>query len=166
MAANVSATAGDAPEPPRAIPLSRTAKAARTCGVGNGRPIPPLCDMTRNSCSPRISSSVSSVSLPWPTWVVRPYTASLRARARSTTARLAAIASRTPSASSTCAPSTIASKSSRASGFSVMVTVLMDCSDIAEGVQGEVRPTSSDILTAQEFGGLSKGEALLAAGQR
>ena len=41
--------------------------------------------MTRYICSPRISSSLRRVSLPWPTWVVMPYTASLLANARSTT---------------------------------------------------------------------------------
>jgi hypothetical protein len=55
-----------------AIPLSRTASAAGTWSVGSDGPMPPLWDMTRNICSPRISSSVSRVSLPWPTCVVRP----------------------------------------------------------------------------------------------
>ena len=62
----------EAPDPPRAIPLSRTANAARTRGAGSGGPIPPLCDLTMNICSPRISSSVIRVSLPWPICVVRP----------------------------------------------------------------------------------------------
>ena len=72
IAASTSATATPAPDPPRAIPFSRTARAARTIGAGSGGPIPPLCDRTRKCCSPRICSSVSLVSLPWPTWVVRP----------------------------------------------------------------------------------------------
>ena len=72
IATRISATATPAPDPPRAIPFSRTARAARTTSAGSGGPIPPPCDMTRNCCSPRISCSVSRVSLPWPTWVVRP----------------------------------------------------------------------------------------------
>ena len=107
------------------MPLSRTVRAARTCGVGSAGPTPPLWDITRNICSPRICSSVSRVSLPCPTCVVIPYTASLRARERSTTSLLAAITSRALLASSTLAPSTMASRSSRASGSSVIVTTVM-----------------------------------------
>ena len=72
IAARISAAATLAPDPPRAMPFRRTARAARTIAAGSGGPIPPLCDTTRKRCSPRISSSVSRVSLPWPTWVVRP----------------------------------------------------------------------------------------------
>jgi hypothetical protein len=41
IATSASATAGEAPDPPRASPLSRTASAARTCAVGQQRPDPP-----------------------------------------------------------------------------------------------------------------------------
>jgi hypothetical protein len=64
IAARISAAATLAPDPPRAMPFRRTARAARTIAADSGGPIPPLCDTTRKRCSPWISSSVSRVSLP------------------------------------------------------------------------------------------------------
>ena len=72
MLARTSAAARLAPDPPRAMPLRRAARAARTCRVGRGAPTPPACVMTSVSCWRRSWSSDSRTSLPWPTWVVRP----------------------------------------------------------------------------------------------
>ena len=125
MATRTSAAGRPAPEPPRAIPFRRTASAARITAVGSGGPTPPLCDITRKSCSLRISSSVSRVSLPCPTWVVSPYTAAPEVRASATSARPAAICARASSDRFTGAPSTTASRSSIASGPSVILTAAM-----------------------------------------
>ena len=72
IAARISATATPAPDPPRAMPFSRTARAAPHDRGRQRRPDPAAVRHDEEALLTRISSSVSLVFLAWPTWVVRP----------------------------------------------------------------------------------------------
>ena len=130
-----------APEPPRAMPLSRAAIAARTTAAGSGSPTAPSCAPTMSACISRSDSRGSGTSRWCPRPVLSPYTSAGPSTTRSTIARLASITRQASSPRRTRAPFAIATRSSSASS-SVPITTSGASTTVTPG-RCRARPTGA-----------------------